>query len=65
MERMEIVDINPILTEATTNLHEKNTTRMKTSSKLMQELQTTKGLTQAWCLSPTNFKIYLDRKVKE
>jgi hypothetical protein len=41
---MENTDINLILTEATINLYEKNTVRIKIGSKLMAEFQTTKGL---------------------
>jgi hypothetical protein len=41
---MKSIDINPILIEATINLYEKNTTRIKIGRKLMEEIQTTKVL---------------------
>jgi hypothetical protein len=43
-KEIENININPVLIEATINHYEKNTTRIKICSKLMEEFQTRKIL---------------------
>jgi hypothetical protein len=63
MERKGNIGINSIITKATINFY-KNTTRIKTGSKLMEKFKTTKGLRQGCCRSPTLLKIYSERTLQ-
>jgi hypothetical protein len=62
MERNGKHRFQPVLIEGIINLYEKNT-RIKIGSKLTEKSQTTKGLRQDCCLSPTLFKLHLDTGV--
>lgn len=53
--------ISDTLINATRKYYTKNSAKIKVGSTLTESFYTTKGLRQGCCLSPTLFKIYLDK----
>lgn len=58
---MESLQINRTLIRASQYHYEQNSVRIKTGNEVSTPFLTTKGLRQGCCLSPSLFKIYLDR----
>lgn len=52
------------LIQAVQNLYKNTLTKIKVGNKISEGFDTTKGLKQGCCLSPTLFKIYLERALK-
>ena len=57
------MNINANLIAATRRYYQQNITRVKLENKLTLPFETKKGVKQSSCLSPTLFKIYLDRSL--
>jgi hypothetical protein len=60
----EVLEGSPIsvsVVKAIKHLHENSNSRIKLGEVLSTEFPVTKGLRQGCCLSPTLFKIYLDK----
>ena len=57
-------NINNTLIKALQNLYG-NTAQVKTGNKLSHPFNITKGLLQGYCISPTLFKIYIQKALEE
>jgi len=63
-EALYNTNLNVNLIKAVKNLYANSTAKIKIGSKLSNGFPITKGLKQGCCLSPTLFKIYLERTLK-
>lgn len=61
---MEQLSIRLTLINATREYYKNNSAKIKIGNTLTEAFITTKGLRQGCCLSPTLFKIYLDRALQ-
>lgn len=62
---MESSNINSTLVRAVKNLYDNQTARVKVGAELTTEFKVTKGLRQGCCISPTLFKIYIEKALEQ